>query len=308
MLPDLETFLGGLFARCAPAAYLTLSAIFPGGACPTPSRHISLADQAGLAEALDRLLTANRQGWGAYFAVATRRSDLGRWRRGGRTDLAELPALFLDLDEPDRALIRLDDFALPPSCVVRSSAGRTHAYWWLTSPIPVRDMLLADRALRGLAQHLGGGPRMTVASSLRLPSSVNTKAGRDGALCRLETIHPERRYDLADFGSYLAPLPLPIRRSASSGEPDLALSRDGRAQLIQEVTRCLIRDYGGVLKRTGWLGALCPYGHTRDRPGQHFFYHPASGGSRCFGRHGVSSLPSLCRQIGIDLPEMRFAC
>jgi hypothetical protein len=115
---EMGTFLRDLFARCQPGwpvTFLTLSAIHPDGDRPTPSRHVPLGDQVALDRAVEQLAEANRHGWGAYIGIATRQRDLGRWSRGGKSDLVVLPALFADLDEPDEALIRLGWFILYPA-------------------------------------------------------------------------------------------------------------------------------------------------------------------------------------------------
>ena len=74
-------FLEALFAPCE-QGFLTFTAIHPDGQHPTPSRHVPVNDRACLTRTLDRLMAANEQGWGAYVAVATRKANLGRWRRG----------------------------------------------------------------------------------------------------------------------------------------------------------------------------------------------------------------------------------
>src|SRR5258706_12882598 len=165
MQSDTQAFLSGLF-RPMPgqAAFLTLSAIHPDGAHPTPSRHIPLNNVAGLEEAIDCLMRANALGWGAYIGIALRRTDLGRWRRGRKSELLELPALFIDVDQPEVALKKLSTFALPPSCIVQSSEHKFHIYWFLSSP--TRYFNLADSILRGLAEYFGGDKMITVAHSM----------------------------------------------------------------------------------------------------------------------------------------------
>lgn len=125
---------------------------------------------------------------GAYLAIVPRLRNLGRWSRGGKGDLAYLPALFVDVDQPDEALIRLGWFDLPASCILQSGRGY-HAYRFLETP--TTDFVPADRAIRGLAQHLNGDEALTVAQSMRLPGSINTKMGRHDALCTFFSYHPD---------------------------------------------------------------------------------------------------------------------
>src|SRR5262245_32354308 len=124
MRSETELFLDSLFHPLVEqAAFLTFTAIHPDGKHPTPSRHIPVGDSIALKIALDDLFHANELGWGAYVGVAPRQADWGRWARGGKGDLAELPALFIDADDPLTTFPRLRAFELPPSCIVNSGKG-----------------------------------------------------------------------------------------------------------------------------------------------------------------------------------------
>lgn len=108
MQTDTLPFLEALFA-CCEQGFITLSAIHPDGGYPTPSRHVPIGDKDRLMHTLDRLLAANRLGWGAYVGIAARKANLGRWRRGGQSDLLALPTLFVDVDDPGpETLARLE--------------------------------------------------------------------------------------------------------------------------------------------------------------------------------------------------------
>ena len=109
-----------------------------------------------LERAVDQLMKANNRGWGAYVGVATRQGKLGRWSRGGKHELGILPALFVDIDDPDNALLRLGWFDLPASMILHSGHVY-HAFWLLQ--VPTTDFVTADRAIHGLAQHLGYATR-----------------------------------------------------------------------------------------------------------------------------------------------------
>ena len=182
MRDERDTFFAALLARCAayPQTCLTLTAIHPDGEHRTPSRHVPLNNPAALHEALAKLDGANALGWGAYFAVGLRRPGLTRWQRGRTADVVALPALFVDVDNPSSdTLERLQSASPAPSCIVHSGGGY-HAYWWLDTP--TADLELARRLLRGLAAALHGDT-LSVAQSLRVPSTVNTKPARDKAQC-----------------------------------------------------------------------------------------------------------------------------
>jgi hypothetical protein len=184
MNPETDVFLHDLFAHCIgpEKMFITLTAIHPSGVQPTPSRHIPLGNRRAIEDAWRYLLVVNERGWGAYLGIGTRRGNLGRWSRGGKSDLAVLPAVFADLDQPDDALWRLTFFDLPPSCVVHSGHGY-HAYWFLETP--TTDFATADRIIRGLADHLEGDKALSVAQSMRLVGTINTKPGRDSTVCQL---------------------------------------------------------------------------------------------------------------------------
>jgi hypothetical protein len=238
----------------------------------------------------------------------------------------ELPALFVDLDTPgDQVLDRLHSFSLPPSCIVRSSGHGHHAYWFLASP--TRDFERADRALRALATFLNGDSVLTVTHNMRLPGTINTKPERAGALCRILELHPQRRYDLAQFTPYSAtpmgsargmpfqvaatPSDAPAHNhrqpSAPTASWQQARATEGRLgdlnpDLVRDVVDCLMTSYGGFMKSNGeWISALCPCGHKLDSPGRHFGFCPAAGLGYCHGRHGRLMLKDLCHVLKIDL-------
>ncbi len=284
MHADTWIFIEGLFARgpLPEQAYLTLTALPPVATrYPTPSRHVLLSDAACLHDALERLEETNRLGWGACVGIAPRRADLGRYRRGGKSDLLELPALFVDVDRPPDEIEELHTFPLLPSCVVASGHGG-HFYWYLNTP--TRDLDLADRVLKGLARFFDGDV-MTTAQSLRLPGSYNHKCGLNSAWCHLLDYHPERAYCLDDFLPYAPDPPRP--------HPPACAYQSTSDDLVQAITDTLYQRYGAYLKPNGWIAAECPVSHCRDFPGKHFNWNPALKMGRCFGRHGRLLLRDL---------------
>jgi len=312
-LPDeAQVFLKTLFAPCHDG-YLTLTAIHPDGKHATPSRHISLHSDTALLTALMDLQRANQQGWGAFFGVATRRANLGRWRRGGQGDVLALPAVFVDLDIPlNEALPRLRAHDPPPSCIIASGGG-AHAYWFLDRAIS--DWPQAAQVLQQLRQRLGSD-RSCDSQLLRLPGSVNTKPARHNALCHLLELSSSR-YPLAtllDTTPFKQDLRFrvetPLRSDAYSravrGTVSLSaghrssLTHSFNPHLIAAVQQGLESQYSGCWQRNGWLAALCPCGHQRDRPGMHFAFNPLSGVGVCLGRHGRLLLKDLCAVLGLD--------
>ncbi|HVO44592.1 MAG TPA: DNA-primase RepB domain-containing protein [Aggregatilineales bacterium] len=295
---ETERFLQALFDNCQPHAEgtcLTLTAIHPDGVHPTPSCHVPLGNRAALERALDRLLVANRHGWGGYVGIAARRGGLGRWTRGGKEDLVALPALFVDMDDPGCALWHLTFFDLAPSIIVQSGRGY-HAYWLFKTP--TRDFHLADRALKGLAQALGGDGVLSVAQSMRLPGTVNTKPGREGILCSLVQFEPEQRYSLTEFARYCSdpsPAVSPHYHRVHESFPLSTML----APTIDAVTNAVIHELDGRPRHNGFIAARCPLPHHIDRPGMHFSYHPDSGVGFCFGKHGKLRLRDMCQIMGV---------
>ncbi|HVU10336.1 MAG TPA: hypothetical protein VHD90_03620 [Phototrophicaceae bacterium] len=295
---ELETFLNDLFGRCSPemqSAYLTFTAIHPDGDRPTPSRHVMLNDTRRIEQVISHLLEANQQGWGAYFGVALRQHNLGRWARGGKHDLACLPALFVDIDEPEDALIHLAWFDLPASCIVHTGRG-FHAYWFLETP--TTDFALADRAIRGLGQHLNGDSALSVAQSMRLPMTINTKAGRDEAVCEFITYHPDRRYELEEFKPFL---PKPHRRLSRlhARQSQAGDAREIAPSSLDALTAAVLQQLDGRWRSNGFIAARCPYPHEKDHPGMHFSYNAESGWGYCFGKHGKMPPATLAQLLGV---------
>ncbi len=232
--------------------------------------------------------------WGAYFGVATRTRNLGRWLRGGKSDLALLPALFVDIDDPDSALVHLAWFDLPPTSIVHSGRGY-HAFWLLETP--TTDFVSADQIIHGLAQHLGGDPALSVAQSMRLVGTLNTKPGRDNALCSLIRHFPERRYTLQDFACFRpAPVMHWYRPASTRHDPVPEASRQA---LIDAVTDAVMHHLDGRPRHNGFIAARCPLPHVHDRPGMHFSYSLETGWGFCFGKHGKINLREMCALLGV---------
>ncbi len=291
-----ETFIQTLFARCALKStpkFLTLTAIHPDGDRPTPSRHVPLGNLNALEYAVRQLMKANGRGWGAYIGIATRQRDLGRWARGGKHDLGVLPALFADLDNPEDALVRLGWFDLPASMILHSGRGY-HAFWLLDPP--TTEFAKAGLAIRGLAEHLGGDEVLSVARSMRLPGTINTKPGRDSSLCTFVGYHPERLYSLSEFRAFLPESNAPIHRPLYMHSMTLSTEQQDR---IDDLTEAVICVLDGRYRSSGFIAARCPLPHLRDRPGAHFSYSADTGWGFCFGKHGKIPPSELCDLLGI---------
>lgn len=287
-----SAFFNALLARCTAyrSTCLTLTAIHPNGKHPTSSRHIRLDDAPALHDAFARLDGANALGWGAYFAVGLRRPELNRWKRGGAAEVAALPGLFVDVDDPSGGtLARLHGFNPSPSCIVTSGGGY-HAYGWLDEP--TSDLPTARLLLRGLAAALGGDS-LSVAQSLRVVGSVNTKPSRGNTLCRLIELH-DQRYSINDFTTnLLLPAPRFARQQSQS-----ATSYVPSADLIARVTHALMQR-GGRL-RGDWVNGACPFPehHKHGDRQPSFGFNTRSGYGFCHVC-GTLLLKEICPALGI---------
>lgn len=294
MHPDTQEFLEALFAPCK-QGFLTFTAIHPDGQHPTPSRHVAVGDSACLTRTLERLTDANQQGWGAYIAVATRKTNLGRWRRGGSDDLLTLPALFVDVDNPSPdTLKRLQTTHPTPSCITFTGGGY-HAWWWLQTPLT--DFDYARQILHVLAVKLGGD-RLSPAQSLRLPQTRNTKPNRGNALCSIIVLHDER-YSFTDF-DLPARSPEPRRTLA----PPHATVRHAHSNyklnpaLVAAVTDTLLEH--GYRRSGDWLSGPClfPERHQHNDHHTSFGFNAQTGYGHCF-RCGSMLLKDLCQTLAL---------
>lgn len=299
MRDETSLFLRYLLARCDPFRHstcLTFTAMHPDGNHSCPSRHVPLDDPAAVREAVEHLGAANALGWGGYVAVGLRRPELGRWRRGGTDDVAALPALFVDVDDPcPETLRKLRDFRPAPSCIVNSGGGY-HAYWWLDDP-PTKVGSLPP-LLQALTTNLGGDA-LSIAHSLRLPGTVNTKPERCGARCHVIDLR-EESYRLADFEPLIdnqMPLPTisPQNRKSIKGTTEQKLNPD----LIAAVAATFTQQ--GYRRRGDWLNGMCVYPERHAHLDHHpsFGFNTRSGYGFCFVC-GSMLLKDLCDVFGIQ--------
>jgi hypothetical protein len=149
------------------------------------------------------ILDRNGQGYGAYFGTTVsgvayppeeRTSEkTGRkylsYQRRKKADVTHAPALWVDVDgvTAEEGYNRVIQAPVPPSIVVFSGGG-VHAYWLLNQPVAInaatRDKF--EATLRALAKATGGDEQTCeVARVMRLPGTVNTKPGRNGAICEV---------------------------------------------------------------------------------------------------------------------------
>jgi hypothetical protein len=218
----------------------------------------------------------NAEGYGVYFGVTvsgvahppeTRISEkTGReytfYPRRKEADVTLAPVLWADVDNvtPEEGYAQLISAPVPPSIVVRSGGGM-HGYWLLNQPAVITPETKGDfkRALHGLALKVGGDVvARDMARIMRLPGTVNTKPGRNGALCEVLDCIPVF-YDYAVLGRELrkfAPREAPRpSRSVPVSAVDARLPKmvtdfiqygapAGRRNHDLYVCACFYRDHG----------------------------------------------------------------
>ncbi len=295
MQPDTVAFLKALFARCD-QGYVTFTAIHPDGQHPSPSRHIRVGDWPGMVSTLECITQANRSGWGAFFGVALRCANLGRWRRGGQADLLALPALFVDVDDPSPDVLhRLQTTEPVPSCITFSGGG-FHSYYFLTSPLA--DYTQARLVLHALAERFGGD-FLSASQCMRLPGTQNTKPARCNAVCRVVVLQPERRYALADFGfDFPAPSNTLPRQPSRRSAPDLKTQYTLNPVVVDVVIHTLLRH--GYRRTGAWLSGPClfPQFHHQNDAHVSFGFNTETGYANCF-RCGSLLLKDVCQALAI---------
>ena len=149
--------------------------------------------------------------------------------------VCEITSLFIDIDHdkvdmaPDVILRVLETLQYPPSKVIHSGHG-FHSYWLLNEALPVSPELViqAEIALRGLARVLGGDPACCeIARLLRLPGSLNTKAG--GKIPVRVVVDTGNRYELDDLSGWIAEARtlIPHKGESAASNPFLRVSMPG---------------------------------------------------------------------------------
>ena len=300
MIPDdTDRFIRGMLVRpgrslCRNAGvpYITYTIIHAQK--PDIRSHTVPLDNINRSGYLEGMVTMNRtRNFHAYAGIGYRKTDLPPNRRGGKADVLALPALYIDIDNPDFDTVteRLSD-VLRPTLLIASGGG-FHAYWLLETP--TRQLKRAGRILKGLASYLQSDGSMTVDQVMRVPGTINRKPERHCAPCEIVEGNWQRTYTLDDFYACEPPIavqpgtpeqpapPIVPRTSKQTGTRHPADDGYIPGRLISTITR-YFRQQGGVMKRNGWMAVYCPYGHRTDRfPGDHAYWKPGKGVLHCFG-------------------------
>jgi len=152
-----------------------------------------------------------------------------------KADILGSTVLWVDVDDLQRPMC-----TLPPSALVFSGHG-WHLYWFLDAPITDIEMLegfnkimVEDVPTADIA--CWNGNRV-----LRIPGTMNKKEAEHVAV-RLENLHPERRYNVADITA-LAKLDSKTRHKIRTGDSRGYRSRSERDwAIIVKLVRCGASD------------------------------------------------------------------
>jgi hypothetical protein len=196
-------FLHHMFRRCH-TGFIEVAYIAPvDDMYPHVMTQFRALPVGQIADYPQAILDRNAAGYGAYFGVTVSAvayppeerisAKTGRkylsYQRRKKADVTLAPALWVDVDgvTAEEGYNRVIRAPVPPSIVVFSGGG-VHAYWLLNVPVKInadtRDEF--ETTLRALAKAVGGDEQTCeVARVMRLPGTVNTKPGRDGALCEV---------------------------------------------------------------------------------------------------------------------------
>lgn len=153
-----------------------------------------------------------------FIGVATR-----QYGKGGKADLVEIPAVWVDIDfrDTDRKDIdrdevdrRISEFSLQPSIIVDSGKGY-HLYFIFETPVEILDIPKIEDINKRLANHFGGDTKSAEAAHiLRLPGTYNIKYNPP-TLVTIQSIN-DKTYCIDSF-DFLPPVnpPEPLRPSSS---------------------------------------------------------------------------------------------
>src|SRR6185312_5695500 len=206
----------------------------------------------------DRLSNLNAQHAG-IFAMVNEGDGKGR----SASNVRRVRAYFVDFDgvtPPDPATV-----PLPPHCVVESSPGRWHWYWWVKDA-PLDTFTSVQRAL---AERFGSDRTVIdLPRVMRLPGSWHCKG--EPFRVRIASLSDAPRYGYAEFAKAfgIEPSAAPERRHA---EPDKVLT--GRAaqwatnrarRYLQDEAPIAVQGAGG--DATTYEVACCirEFGVTQD--------------------------------------------
>lgn len=142
----------------------------------------------------------DQTGKNIYFHVNALRAG-AKNKKATKDDVEKVLAFHTDIDNPE-AFELLENFPLRPTAVVASGGGR-QAFWLLREPL--RDLALAERLNRAIAELCGGDHCWNVDRLMRVPGTVNVPnakkraAGRVPILASVMEADWKRLYSVEEF-------------------------------------------------------------------------------------------------------------
>lgn len=176
----------------------------------------------------DRIAARNAEGWGCYYGT-TVTAQKPRYGRRKETDVSAISCLWCEFDYQDGIYHTEDDIIqasgnyAPPTALIASGGG-VHCLWRIT-PVDVTpdNRAAIKETLRGMAIAMKADTAATdLARILRMPSTINTKPSRNGAMCEIIDLLPgEYTLDtFAEYRQYARPIARPIQRPLPRHRPD----------------------------------------------------------------------------------------
>jgi AAA domain len=257
---QIEIFVEAMFRHCAPEGFVSLRA-FPEGDGNGKAFRITPIGLVGglrfLMEAAEddaRRAACNPKPIVFCPPVAT----FANKDRAGESDLAEAPALSLELDQKPQASCEVISRLLsPPTLVVRSGGTWTnpttgevedklHLHWRLTVPARGKDAIAKLKRVRRLATALVGGDPTNVPAChpIRWPGSWHRKGEPRLCTIEIEVSDPDREVDLDTALTILEAVAPPQAKTNDAGRDEYNENDDSPRELGGDDWADLV---GGVL-------------------------------------------------------------
>ncbi len=222
--------------------FVTLFAVHPDRqSTPSITRWASAKCAVDLADDAAQL-----DGWNLWIGCATRREQLDGSKRGGNKDCLQIPGLWVDVDiagpahaatnlpSEDEAWKLITDFPLPPTVIIHSGHG-LQPWWIFQEPHELAESDLLARWGTTWARRMKDAGDFQLdnvydpARIMRLPGTINTKAGCPPVPVTVAHDDWRNRYGIDDIEQWLDP-PLPQPRATNNnGIPYIGPERPGDA-------------------------------------------------------------------------------
>ncbi|MEM6680745.1 MAG: DNA-primase RepB domain-containing protein [Pseudomonadota bacterium] len=135
-----------------------------------------------LDDAVEAAIRANQEGCVYFLANTPKRNRLSGLSRK-KKNIIRVRAVFLDIDDPDPAVVdELDRFGWPPTYVAFTGGG-WQAMWRLSAPVSKKEGEAIAVWLQSEFEDLSPDSTHSCEHVFRLPGTRNRKHGRDNRLC-----------------------------------------------------------------------------------------------------------------------------